>query len=149
MSGTGMSGTESASEPVARLDQLVACQAGEHPDALAVIHGEHRVSYQQLHVDIERCAVALQHATQPGDRIAILASNCYEYIVLLYAIPAAQRIAAPLNTRLAPAEWAEQLQRIDAAVVCGEAALLSQLPDAMIPEVSPPNLVVSHPYREW
>ena len=122
-----MTASAPSTATVARLEQLVAQQAQQRAARLAIIDGDRRVDYQQFNADITRCAAFLKSSTAASARIAILARNCYEFVVLLYAIPAAGRIAVPLNTRLAAAEWREQLQRINASVVCGEPDLLAQL----------------------
>ena len=41
---------------------------------------------------------------RPGDRLAILAANCADYVALVHAAPRCGAVLVPLNTRLSPAE---------------------------------------------
>src|SRR5262245_6104766 len=41
---------------------------------------------------------------QPGDRVAILALNCHQYLEVYLAVPASGRVVVPLNTRHAEPE---------------------------------------------
>jgi long-chain acyl-CoA synthetase len=74
-------------------------------DKVAVIDGESRCSFGEL---AERCArlvgglrgLGIQH----GDRVAILAPNCHEYIEAYVGVPAGGMVVVPLNARHAPPE---------------------------------------------
>ena len=59
-------------------------------------------------------------ATAPGDRVALVGRNRPAYVAALYGIPAAGRIAVPLNHRLAPAEIAAQVERAGATLVIAD-----------------------------
>jgi acyl-CoA synthetase (AMP-forming)/AMP-acid ligase II len=62
-----------------------------------------------------------------GDRVAVLAWNCPEFIELIYAVPASGRVLVPLNARLAPAELVYQLQSAGVTTLFGDPALLQPL----------------------
>jgi fatty-acyl-CoA synthase len=66
-----------------------------------------RITYGRMSADIDRLAFFLgtELAIRRGDRVAGLALNRYEYIVLFFALGRLGAILVPLNFRLAPAEF--------------------------------------------
>jgi acyl-CoA synthetase (AMP-forming)/AMP-acid ligase II len=86
-------------------------------DASALIAGSTTWTFADLAEEIARAAAVVAARTRPGDRVALVGRNSAAYAVALYAIPAAGRIAVPLNQRLAPAELAAQAERAGAALV--------------------------------
>ena len=90
------------------------------------------------HVDGER-----------GDRIAVLALNCPEYIALLYAVPAAGRILVPLNTRLSPLALQQQLAQVGARLVIGDSDHLAALQQAADDKPLPQQIALGAPYQQW
>jgi acyl-CoA synthetase (AMP-forming)/AMP-acid ligase II len=76
-----------------------------HAERLAVIDGELRFSYAQLHERARRLAVALRElGARSGDRIALLSANSHRYLEAFIGAPAHGLILVPLNTRLAMPE---------------------------------------------
>lgn len=70
-----------------------------------------RWTYAQLHAESLAWARRLEaEGVGPGDRVALLAVNRAETLILLFACARRGAIFAPLNWRLAPAEIAWQLQ---------------------------------------
>lgn len=105
---------------------------GEQP----AIHWQGKdTDYATLQARVTAAARLLAQRNAPGDRIALLAWNCAAFVELLYAVPAAGLILVPLNARLAPAEWAYQLQNCGAKVLIAQDSFLqaintmSDLPD--------------------
>ena len=74
-------------------------------------------SFGDLHDRIARTAALVADRTTPGDRVALIGRNRADYLAALYGIPAAGRVAVPLNQRLAPTELATQAERVAAALV--------------------------------
>jgi acyl-CoA synthetase (AMP-forming)/AMP-acid ligase II len=72
-------------------------------------------TFGELADEVARVAAIVQARTGPGDRICLVGRNRPSYVTALYGIPAAGRIAVPLNQRLAPAELTEQAARVGAA----------------------------------
>ena len=99
------------------LDHWVA----RRPDAEFAVQGERRTTWAQARDASARAAWALRAAgLAPGDRCAVLAHNCVEYLLLCVAASRAGVVLVPLNARSAPAEW--DLVVTDAApmlLVCG------------------------------
>ena len=94
------------------LHELIAATAEP-----ALVSADGTWSFEELADQIARTAALASERSAPGDRIALIGRNSVAYAVALYAIPAAGRIAVPLNQRLAPAELAAQADRVGAALV--------------------------------
>jgi long-chain acyl-CoA synthetase len=76
-----------------------------HADRIAVIDGDTRLDYSQLHDRCRRLAAALAAlGVEPDDRVAILSANSHRYFEAFCAIPAYSMVIVPLNTRLAEPE---------------------------------------------
>lgn len=72
--------------------------ARSHPDRLAAVMGERRLSYRELARRIDLCARALlAHGVARGDRIAILSTPRPEYLVVLLASLRIGAIVVGLN----------------------------------------------------
>ena len=73
----------------------------------AVIDGNRRLTYRQLNRRVNRLSRALRGmGLAYGDRCAVLAYNCLEFVELLFAAAKLGLIVVPLNWRLAAAELA-------------------------------------------
>jgi acyl-CoA synthetase (AMP-forming)/AMP-acid ligase II len=72
-------------------------------------------------------AARLAGGGAPGERVAVLAWNCPEFVELIYAVPASGKILVPLNARLAPAELVYQLQSAGVTTLFGDHRLLQPL----------------------
>lgn len=84
-----------------------------HPDKEALvdwIQGK-RYNYLELAREINKMARLLRDhlKVEPGDRVACLALNRSEYLVLFFALSRIGAILVPLNVRLAPGEFAYYL----------------------------------------
>jgi long-chain acyl-CoA synthetase len=75
------------------------------PEQTALVSGERRLTFRELHGRVGRIAAALsRQGFGVGDRLAILLPNEPEYIELVYACAWLGVIAVPLNTRLSAPE---------------------------------------------
>jgi acyl-CoA synthetase (AMP-forming)/AMP-acid ligase II len=91
---------------------LTAASARRFGDAPAVLDGDVRLSYQQLFEQARHFGAALvASGVQPGDRVAIWAFNCREWIVALLGIFQAGATLVPVNTRFKGREAADILGR--------------------------------------
>ena len=85
---------------------------------LAVVCGEARLTYADLWSRCRKLSGAMASAgMQPGDRIAILAGNCRQYIEAYTAIPAGGMVIVPLNTRHAEPELRYALEDAGARIL--------------------------------
>lgn len=92
------------------LDLIARRNALRFPDKPAIVFGERSQTWQELDRRVDRIANAL-HACglTHGDFVAILLSNCPEFVELYFGIARAGLVALPLNYRLTPAELAQIL----------------------------------------
>ena len=89
-----------------RLHDFVDFHAREQPDAPFAIFAGRTLAWGDALREIHRIANALLAAgVAPGERVAILAKNCTEYVLFYYAASKAGVVPVPVNYRLAPPEW--------------------------------------------
>ena len=122
----------------ANLALLLDPPARSLPDEPAVLVGERPVrSWQALAEAVARRAGALaaSYGVRPGNRIALVAGNCPEYLELLFAIWHAGAVAVPVSSRLHPRETAALLGDCDASLCVTTAAVA----DDLAPLLPPPT----------
>ena len=106
---------------------LLARSARVHGPRPAVYAGERMLhDYARLGARVASLAGYLRRhcGVAPGDRVALYAANCTEYLEALHAIQWAGAIAVPVNYKLHERELAYVLAHSGARVVCAHAALL-------------------------
>jgi acyl-CoA synthetase (AMP-forming)/AMP-acid ligase II len=70
------------------------------PNKVAVIIGNRRYTYKQFYERLIKIASALfDLGIRKGDRVAILSTNCIEYLELYFAVPIIGAILVPINHR--------------------------------------------------
>ena len=94
-----------------RLHDLVDLAATRDPEAPAIVVDGRTISFGALADRVDRLARAIAAITGPGDRVAFLSENTLPFVDAYYGIPRAGRVLVPLNYRLHPREWAEQIAR--------------------------------------
>ena len=109
------------------LFELLTRAADRAPNTPAVITERETVTFAELRERVEVRAAQIASVTQPGDRVAVLAENCVEYIELYYAAPRAGRVLVPLNHRLHPEEWRATLVASDTRVLFGDRELIDRV----------------------
>lgn len=88
-----------------KLPAYLAAQAQIRPDKAALVCGDSRVTFRQLHDDSSRIATYLHQAgVSIGDRVAICLPNCCEFVTIFFAIVKCGAIAMPINMRLSANE---------------------------------------------
>jgi long-chain acyl-CoA synthetase len=93
-----------------------ACRVA--PDKVAVVDGEWRCTYAQFAERCARLAAGLRNlGLRKGDRLAILAANCHQYLEAYVGVPAAGMVIVPLNTRHAGTELEYALRDSGASVL--------------------------------
>jgi fatty-acyl-CoA synthase len=94
------------------------------PDKPALVDGELRWSYRELDRAVNRAAAALaERGVGRGDRVVLLSHNCWQYVVLVYALARLGVIAVPINFTLGPAEIAFVLEHCGARAIIAEDGL--------------------------
>src|SRR5262245_46174572 len=87
------------------LADLVRIAAQRAPGAVAIEHDHGRVVYAQVWERAVRLANAiLATGVKPGDRVALFAQNCPEYLESYLGLQLAGAVAVPGNYRLTPTE---------------------------------------------
>ena len=80
---------------------IIRQNAVKFPDKTALVFRNTRLSYLELNSRINRMANALLGiGRERGDRIAVLADNCPQYVELYFATAKAGMIMVPINTSL-------------------------------------------------
>jgi long-chain acyl-CoA synthetase len=77
----------------------------EHPNKLASICGDARLTFLQVDERVNRFSNALARlGVSHGDRVAILSLNCHRFMEFYYAVPQLGAIVVPINFRLTSSE---------------------------------------------
>jgi fatty-acyl-CoA synthase len=86
------------------------------------------LSYGQFRTAADRLAGALRGAgLRPGDRVAALTRNSPEMLQLHFGVPGTGAVLVPMNTRLAPREYAHILEHSGASLLFVDHALVHQV----------------------
>ena len=88
------------------LSDVPALAAHHTPNAVALYFQGRTISYTALRDRCWRLSNALLQVAAPGDRVAILAENCPEYVECYYGAPGAGMALTLLNYRLSARELA-------------------------------------------
>ena len=107
------------------LGDMLRRTAQRCPDKLAIVDGEHRVTFAEFDVAVNRCANALSAAgLAKGDRVALLSHNCWQFAVLVYATARLGAVLVPINFMLGAQEIAFILDHSGATAMIAEDALV-------------------------
>lgn len=99
------------------LDHHAAIRPGKV--ALAWRGGKH--TFQGLLARVNTTAAALaNHGIREGDHVALLMQNTPEFIEMIYALNRLGAVFAPINYRLAPAEWRYIIENSEAVGILTE-----------------------------
>ena len=86
---------------------LLARHAGERPDATAIVDGDRRCSWAELHRLSQRFALHLRElGIEPGDVVALQLPNWLEYVVCYHGIQLAGGVVVQLGADWRSAEMA-------------------------------------------
>jgi long-chain acyl-CoA synthetase len=112
--------------PPVALDQLLVDSAARYPEAPAIVFGarigtrlvDSTMSYQILDGAVNRFASTLQKlGVARGDRVAIIAPNCPQFVIAYYGIMRAGGVAVPCNFLYTADELQHQLNDARAGTV--------------------------------
>jgi acyl-CoA synthetase (AMP-forming)/AMP-acid ligase II len=106
-----------------RLHDQLDRWAGETPEGEFAVQGSRTMTWYEAWERASRLAnvfVALD--LDGGERIAVLAKNSIEYVLLYYAASMAAVVPVPLNYRSAPPEWLHAIGDSGAALVIVDSA---------------------------
>lgn len=106
--------------------------ARKQPDKIAIIDGEVVLSFAEFDHLVDRTAAALHdNGLLPGDRVALLSRNCWQYAVLTFATARAGVVLVPVNFMLTADEISYILGHSRAAGFIVEAELIPVAEQAM------------------
>ncbi len=89
-----------------------------------------RLSFAEHHAQVAALATALreEHGVRPGDRVAVCAANCPEWVVAFWATVSLGAVAVAMNSMWAGPELAHALALTGPRVVVADAARRALLP---------------------
>jgi HIP---CoA ligase len=91
---------------------MIADTAARFGDRPAMIDGDTRLSYAELVEQSRRFGAGLvASGIEPGDRVAIWAFNCVEWVIAVLGVFQAGAVLVPVNTRFKGGEGADILSR--------------------------------------
>jgi fatty-acyl-CoA synthase len=104
------------------LGEMMARNARKFPNKEALVYGDTRLNYRQFNARINRLAHALMDVgVKKGDKVAILAYNCNQFMETYFALAKIGGVAVPINFRLHPQEMTYIVNQSDAkALIAGE-----------------------------
>ena len=106
------------------LSDIPTLAAHHSPTTPAIIFQDETISYARMRDRCWRLSNALIPVTEAGDRVAILAENCPEYVDCYYGVPGAGLALTLLNYRLAPPELAYIIGNAEPRILILEAKYL-------------------------
>jgi acyl-CoA synthetase (AMP-forming)/AMP-acid ligase II len=116
------------------LHEVVDAAAVDSADEQALIVDGVSRTFAEVARDVASLSGGVAGVSAAGETVAILAQNCYAYVLAYYGVPRAGRVLLPLNQRLHAKEWESQLIRSRTTVLIVESGFLAQLRrDAVIP----------------
>lgn len=109
------------------IPEMVLSAADRFGDAEAIVDGPLRLSFTQLADRVRRAAGAFRDAgVDRGDRVAIWAPNCAEWIIAAFGLLTAGGVVVPVNTRFKADEAADVIRRSGARAVLVRKGFLGQ-----------------------
>ncbi|NNF53595.1 MAG: AMP-binding protein, partial [Acidimicrobiales bacterium] len=109
------------------LGRWIIDRARTTPDRVAIDFLDHHLTYAELNDRSSRLAAELvQRGLSRGDRVAVLADNCPEYVSVFFACARVGLVMTPLNWRLTAVELAYQLDHSGSALLVVSADRMPQ-----------------------
>src|SRR5688500_5321238 len=88
---------EILTQPFGTLPDLIAAHARDRGDRIALIHGDHALTYAALHARMDTIAAALQRAgTVQRQAVAIVGAMSIDYAALFLGAVRAGSVPAPI-----------------------------------------------------
>jgi fatty-acyl-CoA synthase len=128
---------------VRTLADLTRRGARRFGDKTAVAMGDQSLTYAELDRDANNLALAFRElGVCPGDRVAIMAENCVELVVVAFAAIKAGAWFAPFNFRYGPAELTYVVADVAPRLVVAGAGYADVVDSALADAQDRPSLVV-------
>jgi fatty-acyl-CoA synthase len=120
---------------------FLARTAAIHPNRLAVVHGELRLSYGVLRERVARLASALSHHVRPGETVSAMLPNVPAMLEAHFGVPMLGAVLNAINTRLDPATVAYILEHGEAKVLITDREYAAQVGPALARLKEPPLVI--------
>ena len=93
------------------LRDIFISNAHRHPNKLALVEGNTRMTWKELNERVNRVStMLLRLGIGKGDRIAVIAENCHQYAELLFASAKTGVISVCLNHRFSPGQLSRMMK---------------------------------------
>jgi acyl-CoA synthetase (AMP-forming)/AMP-acid ligase II len=125
------------------LSDIVHFTAARRPDHAALHFADRTVTFAELSARVHKVADAFGAVAGRGERVAILADNCPEYVECLYGVPEAGLAVTMVNQRLTAVEIEGILTDAQPAIVVVGANHEDRIADLELPSVRR-RLVIGH-----
>ncbi|MDE3725136.1 long-chain-fatty-acid--CoA ligase [Nocardiopsis sp. N85] len=101
-----------------------------HPDRLAVVDRDLRLTYEEFFDRCDRWSSVLQGmGVTPGDRVAYIAPNTHAQLESFYAVPQLGAVLVPVNFRLTAEDFVYIVNHSGARILCVHADRLETVDD--------------------
>jgi long-chain acyl-CoA synthetase len=118
--------------------------AVNHPDKIAFIDGERRLTYREFDAQCNRLAHhLLGRGLQRGDAVACLCANSIDFIIAAYGIAKAGLVWVPMNVLLQRPQLDYILEKVDARLLIADVGLVPVMRQEG--RAPPPLLVIDTP----
>ena len=116
--------------------------AAIHPDRVAVVHGDLRITYRELRERVGRLASALaRRGVRPGDTVSAMLPNVPAMLEVHYGVPMLGAVLNTINTRLDSATIAYILEHGEAKVLITDREYAAQVGPALARMKKPPVVI--------
>ena len=128
----------SALTPISFLSRTAAI----HPDRIAVVHGDLRITYRQLQERVNRLASALsRRGVRAGNTVSAMLPNVPPMLEVHYGVPMLGAVLNTINTRLDTATVAYILEHGEAKVLVTDREYAAQVGPALARMKKPPLVI--------
>ena len=113
------------------LSDIPQRSAQRYPHKLAIVDGQTRLTFQQLHQAVEQVAAYLaQLGLKKSDRLLLLSHNCWQFPVIHFAATRLGVVTVPVNFMLNEKELAYILTHSQCRIVFAEDSLAKNIEQA-------------------
>lgn len=121
-----------------------------YPDKIALIHEDHRVTYDRINGMANQFARRLiDQGIKQGDRVVLILENCLEYVVGYYGTLKAGAIAAPLRSDIKPNGLRHLLGELEPIVVVSSSRSEKCLKSMDLSSFGIQTLILRSPSLKW
>ncbi|MDP2728796.1 MAG: AMP-binding protein, partial [Dehalococcoidia bacterium] len=125
------------------LGEILDRNVRRHPNKTALVFEGKHYTFAQLHDRVNRLANGLlDMGARKGDRVAVLAQNCSEYVEIYCAAARAGLVTAPVNWRFVEKELVKVINYVEPHILIVEAEFADTV-DAIRPLIPCVKSIIS------